>query len=494
MIKQIRRFFRAGRKSRIDKAVEAYQMERLRLRARYDAAQTTDENRKHWNQVDSLDANSANSPAVRRTLRNRARYERDNNGYVNGLIETLATDLVGTGPRLQLKSKTLGKDVTLLIEAEFRAWAKSIGLASKLRTMHETRVCDGECFAMFATNPRAENLVQLDLMLFEGDQCTTPDLNSFDPKNVDGIIRDNQGRPLQYHFLKYHPGSVSSLTGLEYDTYDAGEVIHWFKARRPNQSRGIPEIVAGLPLCAQMRRYTLAVLGAAEFAAAIHGVLHTNAPAEEGEAVDPEIMDRIEIARGALLTLPHEWDVKQLQANQPMQNYGEFKGEILNEIGRGVSAPFNVVAGNSSKYNYSSGRLDHMIYHRAVWVLRDAMEEMVIDRVFRKWLDEALLIEDYLPRGDYRGIKVVWHWNGFGSIDPLKDANAVRVRLESGQTTLSEVFAENGLDWEEALEQRAREIARANELAAKYGVDPALLLGLQPRAQVAEVEDEEQVV
>ena len=43
------------------------------VRARYDAASTNDENRRHWANADSLSANAANSPEVRRVLRNRAR-------------------------------------------------------------------------------------------------------------------------------------------------------------------------------------------------------------------------------------------------------------------------------------------------------------------------------------------------------------------------------------------------------------------------------------
>ncbi|MBN1909112.1 MAG: hypothetical protein JW818_05180, partial [Pirellulales bacterium] len=45
------------------------------LRARYDAAQTTAENARHWAMADSLSADAATTPDVRRTLRNRARYE-----------------------------------------------------------------------------------------------------------------------------------------------------------------------------------------------------------------------------------------------------------------------------------------------------------------------------------------------------------------------------------------------------------------------------------
>jgi hypothetical protein len=38
-----------------------------------------DANRKHWAHADHLSANAAASPEVRRTLRNRARYEVANN-------------------------------------------------------------------------------------------------------------------------------------------------------------------------------------------------------------------------------------------------------------------------------------------------------------------------------------------------------------------------------------------------------------------------------
>ena len=43
-----------------------------------------------------------------------------------------------------------------------------------------------------------------------------------------------------------------------------------------------------------------------------------------------------------------------------------FKKEILNEIARCLGMPYNISAGNSSGYNYASGRLDHQTYFKAV--------------------------------------------------------------------------------------------------------------------------------
>lgn len=44
------------------------------LQARYDAAQTTTENARHWAMADGFSADRAMTAEVRQTLRNRSRY------------------------------------------------------------------------------------------------------------------------------------------------------------------------------------------------------------------------------------------------------------------------------------------------------------------------------------------------------------------------------------------------------------------------------------
>ncbi|HID77546.1 MAG TPA: phage portal protein [Planctomycetaceae bacterium] len=142
------------------------------LRARYDAAVTNNENRRHWANADHLSANAAMSPEVRRTLRARARYEVANNSYAKGIVLTLANYVVGTGPRLQML--TDDPETNRIVEREFSRWAKAVGLAHKLRTMRIAQCESGEVFALLATNPQVEAPVQLDLRLVEADQVATP--------------------------------------------------------------------------------------------------------------------------------------------------------------------------------------------------------------------------------------------------------------------------------------------------------------------------------
>src|SRR5512140_2834721 len=101
----------------------------LHVRGRYDAASTTDENRRHWSNADLLSANAAVNPQVRRTLRSRARYEVANNSYARGIVSTLANDVIGTGPRLQmLTDDDTGNGI---VETEFMNWASQVHLAQK---------------------------------------------------------------------------------------------------------------------------------------------------------------------------------------------------------------------------------------------------------------------------------------------------------------------------------------------------------------------------
>jgi lambda family phage portal protein len=438
------------------------------LRARYDAAVTNDDNRRHWANADGMSANAANSAEVRRVLRNRARYEVANNSYARGIVLTLANDTIGTGPRLQLL--TADAEANRRIERAFAAWSKAVNLAEKLRTLRTARAEDGEGFAILTSNPKLPTPVQLDLRLVEADQVCTPDLASLDANAIDGIVFDEAGNPVEYHVLKEHPGDTTRQFFFDYDRVPAASMIHWFRADRPGQARGVPDIMPALPLFAQLRRFTLAVIAAAETAADFAGILYTDAPAGgESEAAEP--FEPIELESRALVTMPGGWKMSQLQAEQPSTGYAEFKHEILNEIARCLNMPFNVAAGNSSGYNYASGRLDHQTYFKAIRVEQAHLECVVLDRILAAWFDEAALIPGLLPAGlgSIADWPHQWFWDGHEHVDPAKEASAQATRLANYTTTLAHEYARQGRDWEEALRQRAKELA----LITALGLTPA---------------------
>lgn len=431
------------------------------VRGRYDAAMTTDDNRRHWAHADGLSANAANSAEVRRILRNRARYEVANNSYAKGIVLTLANDVVGTGPRLQMLTEDA--EANTRIEREFMTWVRAVSLPEKLRTVRMARATDGESFAVLTSNPRLTTPVQLDVRLIEADRVGTPDLPPA-TNAVDGIVFDAAGNPTEYHILKTHPGDGARLV-REYDRVPAAAVLHWFRGDRPGQARGVPDLLPALPLFAQLRRYTLAVIAAAETAADFAGILYTDAPAS-GEADAAEPFEAIELEKRALVTMPGGWRMEQLRSEQPSTGYGEFKHEILNEIARCLNMPYCVAAGNSSGYNYASGRLDHQTYFKAIRVEQVHLEVVVLDRILAAWFDEAALIPGLLPvgLGPFMHWPHQWFWDGHEHVDPAKEATAQATRLANLTTTLADEYARRGLDWEVQLRQRAKELALISTL------------------------------
>jgi capsid protein len=217
-------------------------------------------------------------------------------------------------------------------------------------------------------------------------------------------------------------------------------------------------------LFAQLRRYTLAVLAAAETAADFAGVLYTDAP-PDGQVMESEPFEPVEIEKRALLTLPAGWKVGQLDAKQPSTTYAEFKREVLNEIARCLNMPYNVAAANSSSYNYASGRLDYQVYYKAIRVERSAIERVVLAKILRLWLREASVAYDAMPASLFSETpEVAWFWDGQEHVDPVKEAQAQQIRLQNHTTTLAHEYARMGRDWQEALRQRARELQMMREL------------------------------
>ena len=57
-------------------------------------------------------------------------------------------------------------------------------------------------------------------------------------------------------------------------------------------------------------------------------------------------------------------------------------------------------------------------------------------------------------------------------IDPMTEAQANQVRLESGEATLAEIAGEQGSDWREVIRQRVREAASEAQIRREMGLSP----------------------
>lgn len=435
------------------------------VRGSFDAARTTTDFENYWEHADGYDADSANSHSVRTTLRNRSRYEVNNNGFTDGIAQTYSNDLVGLGPRLQMRTQSPA--FNQLVEVMFANWQAAIGFRRKLWCAAHAKLVDGEAFGVLRTNPSVRDPVKLDWVLYEADQCHTPALPyRTQPGYIDGIRFDDWGNPLWYDLLKRHPGATTSYNGysLDPEKVPARFVTHWFLMRRPGQHRGIPELASTLNVGAAARRWREATLAAVESAADFSVLLHTTLPPETLAAVDP--LSTVDIEKRMMTALPDGYTASQLRAEHPNSTFETFHRALVNEQARPKNMPTNKAMCDSSKYNFASGRLDHQTYYLSLDVDRADCNVQVCDPVFEAWFDEAVRVYQWLggrpeaigPMGRIHG----WVWPSHQVVDAKSDAEANSKNISSGVSSWLMSQRAAGIDPEE----------RIRDEAAFYGVSP----------------------
>ena len=390
------------------------------LNARYDAAQTTSQNELHWRMTDSLSPNAANSLDVRKRLRERSRYETQNNGYLKGISLTLAKDFVASGPKLQISDPRFNNEQRTIIEAQYETYTEKIKLRRKLWRMRFAKIQDGETFMFAMNNKKLRRGVRRDYRVFECDQVTSFPTNLIkigkqaDPE-IDGIRFDRiTGDPKEYHLLNEHPGETELVTLTNNPTegrwISVDNVFHWYRQER-GWLRGIPETTPTLPLWALLRRYTLAVVQNAEIAADFTVLLKSmqspnvvpfNLSGTPGQPTqeDPEDwFDSFPIDRGLMTVLPSSYDLTQLDPKQPVTVYDAFVAALVQEATRPLCTPKNVALGDSGGYNMASGTLDRQMYRQSIDDERTDCNCEILYPLFENWWFEAVRIPGFFDDG-----------------------------------------------------------------------------------------------
>lgn len=455
------------------------------MRGTYDAASTNDQNYKHWANADALSARAAHSPSVRRQLRIRARYEVANSPLARSILQKKADFVVGTGPRIQVQ--TDDRAFNRFVETEFCRWSTKVRFAQKLRQLVFAKSQNGEGFARFFTNGALRLPVKLDLRTIEADQVADPQIFTSNAVGSDGILFDDWGNPIAYRVLKSHPGDlfVMGEPSTEFTTESAVNMVHYFDSERPGQVRGVPEITAALPLFAYRRRYMLAVVAAAETAANHAGVIST-----QGAAVDednqPEALDEIMLERNLFTVLPDGYELSQMKSEQPTTTFDMFDRALIREIARCANMPYGIAAGDSSPYNFASGKLDLTPWYQRVRIEQEKLEDEVADVTFERWYEEARLVEGYLPPSPLPDRAIVpqhcFFWDGVELLDP-RETGAKAEAIKNGFGTFGRIWARQGYDVADEWEREAKLLGLTYEQYRELILSSVFGHGDQPSTQ-----------
>lgn len=368
-----------------------------------------------------------------------------------------------------------------LIERAWKRWQKrencTVGRRHTYAQTREHRLVmaarDGDCFIRLVRGFQNDFKFAIQLIAAE---WIDHNLNQLLPNGnfiKMGIEYDQWGAVVKYYVIKRRPGdwisSYISTSGRwspnqSHEEVDARDMIHYCQFEDSECGRGAPWISSVMGKLRHLDKYSEAELISARAEACKGG----HYEATMGDADPLMLADKIE-ENGKKLTetvepamwkpLPFGWTAKAHDPRHPSGNYVGFKKESLREISVGIGDFYNTFAGDMEGVNYSSMR-GGFLDIRELWMLTQRFDIDTAEiPIFSAWLEMALMSDaiplpltkiDKFNQPKFQGRR--WPW-----VDPMKDAKADQLAIDTLLTSRSRICNENGDDFEEIIEEQAME-------------------------------------
>jgi len=296
-----------------------------------------------------------------------------------------------------------------------------------------------------------------------------------------GIEKDALNVPSAYYFLVNHPGDSMRTVVRGYDgskrvaAYDsAGRpiVFHVYPVLRPGQSRGIPFFAPVLETFKTLADYMEAELVAARVAACFAAFVKTDNPylnaynrADDTNASSQRLEG---MEPGAIEYLGPGQEITFSDPKRPGQTFDAFVERLVRSIGAALGLPYELIFKDFSKTSYSSARAALLQAYRVFQNWQQMIVEHLCQPAWEILLEEAFL-RGQLPIADFyqyrfEYTRALWIPPGWSWVDPLKEAQANQVAIQTKVKSRAMVCAEQGVDWETVTNQLAREKALDREL------------------------------
>lgn len=502
----------------IDRAVRYFNPEaaRRRLQARaslamadaYIGARPDRRQTSQW----SVSAGDADSDILRDlpALRTRSRDLYRNTPLATGAINTVLTNVVGTGLKFysRIDREVLGMTEDeadrweSTVEREFNLWAESHECDIS-RTMNFYAIQElvfrqvlecGESFSFLPRYPVKGFPYNLHIQIIEPDRVCNKD-NARDSRALSaGVEKDAHGAPQAYHILKIHPGSAHNRQKREWDILPAfgsrtglRNVLHNYRMLRPGQTRGVPYLAPVIEPLKQLDRYTEAEL----MAAVVSGMFTVFVKSEGGgvgfDTAEPGTTDgdstdsNLKLASGAIVGLAPGEDISIADPKRPNAAFDPFVQAIMRQIGVALEIPFEILIKHFTA-SYSAARAALLEAWKFFQTRRRWLAITWCQPVFEVWLYEAIssgrlsapgYFSDPIIARAYAGAE--WIGPARGMIDESKEIQAAQLRVDMGVSTLDEETAAlTGGDWERKHTRRVKEKRMRVEGGLEEGVAPAV--------------------
>ncbi len=412
-----------------------------------------------------------------RLLRARARELGRNNSYVKRYFRLLANNVIGPmGIMLQASVKNGGEAdavANAAIEAAWNDWASSPVTVDGRPTLRrfeklvlKTMACDGESFVRlwrgFEGNRYGLALQPIDADLID-ETLNRPRRGSENEIRM-GVEIDSLSRPVGYWVW------TAVGTDLMRERYfvPASEMLHLYDPDRVNQTRGVTWVHSVMVPAHMLNAYEESEAVAARIGASKMGLFEKRSDSVAGDLASEKKPAAMEANPGTFEIVPDGYEFKAWEPDHPTAQFPAFIKQMLRKIASGFSVFYNVLANDAEGVSYSTMR-SFALVERDDW---RSIQQDFIDLwrrpLYSAWLGMALLTGTLklASRDPARYLSVRHRPRGWQWIDPEKEAKAAVISIQNGLGTRTGFLAEKGEDLEDVF----AELAREQELAAKYGL------------------------
>jgi lambda family phage portal protein len=391
------------------------------------------------------------------------------------------------------------------VESLWKTWADScacditgeLNFNSMTQLVFRSALENGEAIALPLWIARPDSPFRTCIQLVESDRLRNPwGTENFwglgpTPSLIAGIEKDDFGRPLAYWIQKnplYLNGWMLQMPVNAYDferipaetSWGRKRVLHMHVKERIGQSRGRPLLTPVIEQLRMLDSYERTELQSAIVNALVAGTIETPldpstlAEMMGGDAakyLEAKNEYRVQLEGGTFIPLYPGDKMQPFMPARPAAQFSAFIEALSRQIGVAMGLPYELLIKDFSKTNYSSARASLMEAWRFFAVRRAWLSSYWAGPVYRLWLEEAInagMIEapGYHDSPAMRAYysKSKWIGMGKGWVDPVKEAEAAQLRMQSMLSTLERECGEQGEDWNDVVEQRALENARLEQL------------------------------
>lgn len=423
-----------------------------------------------------------------RQLLVRSRELAANNDYVKGFIKRCVTNIIGhKGFTLQnraIRNNQPDDEINQLVENKFDEWSKreyadvnkSLSFCEMQKLMVKQWKRDGNVLIRKVYDKK--NKFGFALQLLDVDSLAIKYNDRLSNGNVVkmGIEFNKYNQRVAYHFYVDN-NNDSYFNYYSYNYYNntvripAEEIIHFYTSDYPSQILGIPAITSSLITLHNLRGYDEAAIINARAGAYKMGFIQTQ-PNQNlhsqyvGDKIDDQGNIISEFAPGVIELLPAGLEYKGWDPSYPHGEYPSFVKAILRRIATGIGVAYANWVGDLESVNYSSMR-SGLLDERDNWKDdQSSFIDGVMIPIFNEWLKYAILNKqinvsfadyDKVCKPEFIGRR--WDW-----VDPRADIEAKVMAVKNNLTTLTDVMAEMGVDFEDYIRRRKKELEKLKEI------------------------------